>query len=167
MGGVARDVRCPAGTVWAVTPTCVVNALVPFRTRLADDGLVHVRAWKTPAGPVAVVAELDWALLTASPQDAYYGPGVFTYPHYALPAAVGVCRNAGLDGPDLIVRLPSPPDERFARVTDPEDPQAWQPLEAEEVGALVGTDQWPGPPPGAYVRRIVEQWVAEGAIPPL
>ena len=70
-----------------VRPICLVNALAPFRTRLADDGLVHVRAWRTDDGPVAVVAELDWALLTAKRDDAYYGPGIFTYPHYALPAA--------------------------------------------------------------------------------
>ena len=153
--------------MWAVNPICVVNALVPFSTRLADDGLVHVRAWDTPTGPVAVVAEMDWALLTASPDDAYYGPGVFTYPHYALPAAVAACRDAGLDEPEMIVRLPAPPDERFARVTDLEDPQGWQPLDTAEVGARVGNDQWPGPPPGAYVRRVVEQWVADDVLPEL
>lgn len=147
-----------------MSPTCVVNALVPFRTRLADDGVVHVRAWNTPAGPVVVVAEMDWAILTADAADAYFGPGVFTYPHYALPAALSACRDAGLDEPRIIVRMPDPPGERFAEVTDPEDPQGWRPLEPHDIAQIVGKDQWPGPPVGAYTRGVVERWIADGAL---
>ena len=149
-----------------VRPICLVNALAPFRTRLADDGLVHVRAWRTDDGPVAVVAELDWALLTAERDDAYYGPGIFTYPHYALPAASAVCAAAGLADCATYVRLPDPPGERFARVTDPEDPQGWERVDAHHITSLVGDDQWPGPPPGRYTRRTVDRWIADGALPP-
>ena len=148
-----------------VNAPCIVNALVPFSTRLADDGLVHVRAWRTLAGPVVIVAELDWAILTTNPADAYYGPGIFTYPQYALPSALAVCANAGVTGGQVIVRLPDPPGERFARVTDPDDPQGWEPVQPGEIAALVGSEQWPGPPPGAYVRPAVEAWVASG-VPP-
>ena len=126
---------------------------------------MHVRAWDTATGLVVVVAELDWAILTPDPDDAYYGPGIFTYPQYALPAALGACADAHVDDPQVIVRLPAPPGERFARVTDPDDPQGWEPVESHEVAALVGTDQWPGPPPGAYVPRVVEAWIANG-VPP-
>jgi len=151
--------------VWHVSATCIVNALVPFSTRLADDGLVHVRAWHTADGPVVVVAELDWAILTADPADAYYGPGIFTYPQYALPAALAVCAHAGITGGQVIVRLPAPPGERFARVTDPDDPQGWEDVQPHQIADLVGTDQWPGPDPGTYGRRAVEAWVASG-VPP-
>jgi hypothetical protein len=154
-----------AGTVWQVNALCIVNALVPFSTRLADDGLVHVRAWRTSAGPVIVVAELDWAMLTHDPSDAYYGPGIFTYPQYALPAARTACDAAGISDGRMFVRLPAPPGERFARVVDPDDPQGWEPVEAHDIAALVGTDQWPGPPPGAYVQRHVAAWVATGVSP--
>ena len=124
--------------MYRVSSTCLVHALIPFSTRLADDGLVHVRAWRTPNGAVALVAELDWAMLTSDPADAYYGPSIFTYPHYALPAAIDACRNAGVIDPRIIVRLPDPPGERFAEVVDPEDPQGWSPLQAADVAALVG-----------------------------
>jgi hypothetical protein len=148
-----------------VSPACVVNALIPFRTRLADDGLVHLRAWTTAAGPIAVVAEMDWAILIDDPAEAYYGPGIFTYPHYAIPAALDACRAAGVDAPRLIVRLPAPPGERFAEVTDPEDPQGWRPIEPADIAALVGVDQWPGPAVGAYTRRVVQDWIANGTLP--
>lgn len=151
--------------MWQVDAHCIVNALVPFSTRLADDGLVHVRAWRTSGRPVIVVAELDWAILTGRTEDAYYGPGIFTYPQYALPAALGVCERAGVGDGEVIVRLPAPPGERFARVTDPDDPQGWEPVEAREIGAVVGSHHWPGPPPGQYVRRSVEMWIASG-VPP-
>jgi len=137
----------------------ILNALVGFRTRLADDGLVHVRGWTTPEGPVVLVAELDWAILVADPADAYDGPGVFTYPGYALGAALDAAAGAGLANPRVVVRMPDPPGERFALVTDVEDPVAWAELDAPGLlRAMAGADPT-GPPPGAYVRRVVEEWI--------
>jgi len=137
----------------------ILNALVGFRTRLADDGLVHVRGWTTPEGPVVLVAELDWAILVADPADAYDGPGVFTYPGYALGAALDAAAGAGLANPRVVVRMPDPPGERFALVTDVEDPGAWAELDAPGLlRAMAGADPT-GPPPGAYVRREVEEWI--------
>ena len=139
----------------------ILNALVGFRTRLADDGLVHVRGWSTVEGPVVLVAELDWAILVADPADAYDGPGVFTYPGYAIGAALDAASDAGLANPRVVVRMPDPPGERFALVTDVEDPGAWTELDAPGlVQAMAGADPT-GPPPGAYVRRVVEQWVRD------
>ena len=143
---------------------CLVNALVPFRTRLADDGLVHVRAWNTKTGPLLVVAELDWPMLLPHGAEGYSGPGIFNYPHYALPAAIDACEGRVGPDPQIIVRLPAPPSERFLRVVDPDDPQGWAPVDAADIGARVGTDQWPGPPPGQYARRVVEAWIRDGAL---
>lgn len=145
---------------------CVVNALVPFRTRLADDGLVHVRAWTSPAGSIIVVAELDWPMLLPHGTEGYSGPGIFNYPHYALPAAEAACAGHLAGRPDVIVRLPAPPSERFLRVTDPDDPQAWPEIDPAAIGARVAGDHWPGPPPGRYVRPVVEAWIRDGVLPP-
>jgi len=142
-----------------------VNALVPFATRLADDGLVHVRAWDVPDGPVALVAELDWAVLVHDRSDAYFGPGIFTYPGYALEAAREACGAAGLRSPRIVVRLPDPPGERFALVDDPDDPDGWPEVPAGDVGTVLGGVDAAGPPPGAYIRRVVEHWVATGRLP--
>lgn len=149
-----------------VRPVCIVNTLVPFSTRLADDGLVHLRVWRAPDGPLAVVAELDWALMTGDREDAYFGPGIFTYPHYALPAAAAAWEAAGVPECRVYVRLPDPPGERFARVTDPEDPQGWEPVDADHIGRMVGDDQWPGPPVGRYTRRVVHAWITDGRLSP-
>ncbi len=139
----------------------ILNALVGFRTRLSDDGLVHVRGWSTADGPVLLVAELDWAILVADPADAYDGPGVFTYPGYAIGAALDAAGGAGVTNPRVVVRMPDPPGERFALVTDIDDPGAWAELDAPALNrAMAGADPT-GPPPGAYVRRVVEQWVRD------
>lgn len=143
----------------------VVNALVPFSTRLSDDGLVHVRAWRTPSGPVALVAEMDWALLVHERDDAYYGPGIFTYPSYALDAAHGACAAAGITPHVVVVRIPDPPGERFAQVDDPDDPQGWPDVPVTELGMVLGGADPSGPPPGAYIRRVVEHWVRTGVLP--
>ena len=148
-----------------MTAAPVVNALVPFSTRLGDDGLVHVRAWRTAAGPVALLAELDWALLVEDPGDAYYGPGLLTYPGYALPAAAAVMAAAGISEPRIVVRLPDPPGERLVLVTDPDDPFGWPDITPDEVARLMPGADLTGPPPGAYIRRVVEAWVATGALP--
>lgn len=145
-------------------PVCRVNALVPFRTRLADDGLVHVRAWDTESGPLVLVAELDWPMLLPHGAAGYSGPGIFNYPHYALPAALEACGGKIGPDPDTVVRLPAPPSERFLRVVDPDDPQGWTPLDPGTIAARVGADQWPGPPPGQYVRTVVEAWIRDGAL---
>ncbi len=143
----------------------VLNALVPFSTRLADDGLVHVRAWDGPHGPVAIVAELDWALLVDDPSDAYYGPGIVTYPAYALGAAAAALRSAGMQDARIMVRLPDPPGERILEVTDPDDPLGWPQMGPDALAeALRGCDAT-GPPPGAYIRRVVEAWVAADGSP--
>jgi hypothetical protein len=143
-----------------------MNQLVPFSTRLADDGLVHVRAWTTPAGAVLLVAELDWALLVADRSDAYFGPGIFTYPEYALGAARAACTAAGLGEPStIVVRMPDPPGERFAVVDDPDDPQAWPDVPPTGLSAVLGGADPSGPPPGAYVRRVVEAWCRSGVLP--
>jgi len=136
----------------------VLNALVGFRTRLADDGLVHVRGWMTDDGPVIVVAELDWAILVSDPGDAYDGPGVYTYPGYAIGMAVEAAAAVGLDEPRIVVRMPDPPGERFALVTDVEDPGAWVDLDAPGLAAAMAGADPTGPPPGAYVRRVVDAW---------
>lgn len=143
----------------------MVNALVPFSTRLSDDGLVHVRAWSTPSGPSALVAELDWAVLVHDRDDAYFGPGIFTYPGYALDAAAQACRHGGIVAPRLVVRIPDPPGERFARVDDPDDPQGWADVAPAELAAELGGVDATGPPPGAYIPRVVEHWVRTGALP--
>ncbi len=146
-------------------PTCVLNTLVPFATRLADDGLVHVRAWRAAKGYIAVIAEMDWAMMVSDRALAYDGPGVFTYPGYALPAALVACHAAGAYDPEMIVRMPAPPGERFDRVNDPDDPQGWEPVRPEALAARLGTDQWPGPTPGLYVRPTVEEWIRTGVLP--
>lgn len=151
--------------VASVPAPCLVNALVPFATRLADDGLVHVRAWQTATGPLVLVAELDWPIQVADRSQGYSGPGIFTYPHYALPAALAACGEAGAREPELLVRLPAPPGERFARVTDPDDPQGWEPVDVEGVALRVAGSAWPGPPTGAYVEPVVREWIAAGAPP--
>lgn len=143
----------------------VVNALVPFSTRLSDDGLVHVRAWRTPSGPAALVAELDWALLVGDRDDAYFGPGIFTYPSYALGAARDACDAVGVAPRVVVVRIPDPPSERFARVNDPDDPEGWTDVPADDLHAVLGGADASGPPPGAYVARVVEHWVRTGALP--
>lgn len=149
-----------------MTAPIALNQLVPFATRLADDGLVHVRAWDTPAGLAMLVAELDWALLVAARSDAYFGPGIFTYPDYALGAATAAVTAAGLPAPVItVVRLPDPPGERFALVDDPDDPGAWPDLPRAEVSAVLGGVDAAGPPPGAYVRRVVEAWCRDGVLP--
>lgn len=144
----------------------VLNALVPFSTLLADDGLVHVRAWDTGTEVTALVAELDWALLVADRADAYFGPGIFTYPGYALDAAAAACVAAGLAEPrTMVVRMPDPPGERFALVTDPDDPQAWPDVAPADVAGTLGADDASGPPPGAYIPRVVEAWCRSGSLP--
>ena len=148
-----------------MTAPPLVNVLVPFSTRLADDGLVHVRAWNTDAGVVAILAELDWALLVEDPADAYYGPGILTYPGYALPAAHDAMRREGIDAARLVVRMPDPPGERHLRVTDPDDPFSWPDIGPDELSALIPGADLTAPPPGAYIRRVVEAWVAVGALP--
>ena len=142
-----------------------INVLVPFSTRLADDGLVHVRAWRTGAGAVAIVAELDWALLVEDPSDAYYGPGILTYPGYALPAAEGALLRGGISEAHLVVRMPDPPGERHLRVTDADDPFSWPDISFDEVRELIPGADLSAPPPGAYIRRVVEAWAARGALP--
>lgn len=142
-----------------------INVLVPFSTRLADDGLVHVRAWRAGAGAVAIVAELDWALLVEDPSDAYYGPGILTYPGYALPAAEGALRRGGITGAAFVVRMPDPPGERHLRVTDPDDPFSWPEIGLDELRVLIPGADLTAPPPGAYIRRVVEAWAATGAMP--
>lgn len=157
---------CEAGYVSVMDARPVVNRLVPFSTLLADDGLVHVRAWQRPDGLVALVAELDWAVLVADRADAYFGPGIFTYPGYALDAAREALADAGLDAPRLvIVRMPDPPGERFCVVTDEDDPQAWPDVRPDDVGDLLGGADATGPPPGAYIARVVEAWCRDGALP--
>ena len=141
-----------------------VNALVPFATRLADDGLVHVRAWRAAPRPVVMVAELDWAVLVADRAEAYFGPGVYTYPHYAITAALAVCDGIGAD-PIVVVRLPDPPGERLLRVVDIDDPEGWTPVTIDDLRSLLGGGDPTGPPPGAYVPRVVEAWVRDGALP--
>jgi hypothetical protein len=147
-------------------PELIVNAIVPFSTRLADDGLVHVRAWRGADAVALLVAELDWAVLVADRADAYFGPGIFTYPDYALGAARTACSAAGLEDPDVtVVRMPDPPGERFALVTDPDDPDAWPEVDVVEAGRLLGGADAGGPPPGAYIPRVVQAWVRDGALP--
>ena len=142
-----------------------VNALVPFATRLGDDGLVHVRAWQVDGRAVALVAELDWALLVEDPADAYYGPGILTYPGYALGAATTALADVGITDPQFVVRMPDPPGERLLLVTDLEDPFSWPDMTADELARLLPGCDVEGPPPGAYIRRVVEAWVAAGALP--
>lgn len=143
----------------------MINALVPFSTRLGDDGLVHVRAWTTPEGPVAIIAELDWALLVEDPADAYYGPGILTYPGYALPAAHACLHSGGIEGARLVVRLPDPPGERHVLVTEPDDPFGWPDIDEATIARLVPGADLTAPPPGAYIRRVVEAWVVAGVLP--
>lgn len=113
-----------------------------------------------------LVAELDWALLVAERSDAYFGPGIFTYPEYALAAAGSACDAAGLPAPGtVVVRMPDPPGERFALVDDPGDPGGWPDLDAAGVRAALGGADPTGPPPGAYVRRVVEAWCRDGVLP--
>ncbi len=149
----------------AVQTRCLVNTLVPFSTRLADDGLVHVRAWTTDQGPLVLIAEMDWAMAVADRSDAYSGPGIFTYPGYAIPAGLAVCHEPALANPEVIVRMPAPPGERFDRVVDLEDPQGWERIPADALLARLGADHWPGPPTGTYVPRVVREWIRSGALP--
>jgi len=143
----------------------VINALVPFSTRLGDDGLVHVRAWNTPHGPVAILAELDWALLVEDPADAYYGPGILTYPGYALAAVEERLGEAGIQGARFVVRLPDPPGERHLLVTEPDDPFGWPDVDATAIARMLPGADLNAPPPGAYIRRVVEAWAAAGVLP--
>jgi len=152
--------------VIAVQSRCVVNTLVPFSTRLADDGLVHVRAWTTDQGPLVVIAEMDWAMAVAERSDAYSGPGIFTYPGYAIPAGLAACRAPALTDPEVIVRMPAPPGERFDRIVDLEDPQGWERVPPGELEARLGDDHWPGPATGTYVPRVVREWIRSGVLPP-
>ncbi len=142
----------------------VTNIVVPFATRLADDGLVHVRVWNTEPRLVVMVAEMDWAVMVADRSDAYFGPGIYTYPGYALDAALAAC-TVPLADPIVIVRLPDPPGERHLRVIDPDDPEGWEPISRDAISALLGGGDPGGPPPGAYVRRVVDAWVRDGALP--
>ena len=142
----------------------VVNALVPFSTRLADDGLVHVRAWSVSPRPVVIVAELDWAVLVADRRDAYFGPGIYTYPEYAIGAALAACSGLAPD-PVIVVRLPDPPGERLLQVVDVDDPEGWEPTTYDAVASILGGADPTAPPPGAYVPRVVEAWVRDGALP--
>lgn len=142
----------------------VANALVPFTTRLADDGLVHVRAWAARPHPVVLIAEPDWAVLVADPSDAYFGPGIYTYPEYAFTAALAACGDIGPD-PVIVVRLPDPPGERLLRVIDPEDPEGWAPIDIGAVRDLLSGADPTGPPPGAYVPRVIRRWVRDGVLP--
>jgi hypothetical protein len=146
-------------------PDMVLNTIVPFATRLADDGAVHVRAWEGPNGPVVLVAEMDWAVMVVDRADAYFGPGVFTYPDYALGAALATCSAHGLTDPTIVVRLPDPPGERLLLVADPDDPDGWSPIGAAAMADLTGGADVTGPPPGAYIRRVVEAWVRDGSLP--
>jgi len=157
--------RRVTATVTAVQTRCLVNTLVPFSTRLADDGLVHVRAWTTDQGPLVLIAEMDWAMAVADRSDAYSGPGIFTYPGYAIPAGLSVCHAPALADPEVIVRMPAPPGERFDRVVDLEDPQGWERIPADALLARLGADHWPGPPTGTYVPRVVREWIRSGALP--
>ncbi len=159
-----RPGECDARYVSRVPSAPLVNALVPFSTRLADDGLVHVRAWAASPRPVLIVAELDWAVLVADRQDAYFGPGIYTYPGYAIGAALAACSGMDPD-PVIIARLPDPPGERLLRVVDVEDPEGWEPVTYGDVASMLGGAVPPAPPPGAYVPRVVEAWVRDGALP--
>ena len=144
----------------------MINALVPFATRLGSDGLVHVRAWQVNGRVVALVAELDWALMVEDPEDAYYGPGILTYPGYALGAAGMALADAGVaDTSVVVVRMPDPPGERLLLVTDVDDPFSWPDITAGDLADLLPGCDVEGPPPGAYIRRVVEAWVAAGALP--
>lgn len=143
-----------------------LNALVPFRTRTCDDGLVHVRAWTGPGRPHILVAEMDWAVLVADRRDAYFGPGVFTYPEHAMAAVHDRARSVGLHDPQVIVRMPAPPGERYDVVVDVDDPQGWRPTSLQEIrDAMPGADV-AAPGPGRYTRRTVDEWVRLGVIPP-
>ena len=166
MVGSTWSANVRRATFHDVPPELIVNALVPFSTRLADDGLVHVRAWRGDDGVALLVAELDWALLVADRSDAYFGPGIFTYPGYALGAALSACSAAGAGEPGVtVVRMPDPPGERFALVTDPDDPDAWTEVDVVGASRLLGGVDAGGPPPGAYIPRVVEAWVRDGAMP--
>ncbi|MSO44845.1 MAG: hypothetical protein EXQ74_06040 [Thermoleophilia bacterium] len=142
----------------------VLNALVPFSTRYADDGLLHVRGWQGSAGAVILVAEMDWALLVGDRTDAYFGPGLFQYPEYAFAAARSAAHRVGLYEPGILTRMPDPPGERYDRVVDPDDPQGWQLLTIEQVTQLVGAPVHQ-PPPGSYVPRVVAEWIRTGSAP--
>jgi hypothetical protein len=159
-----RREQCDARYVSAVPSALVVNALVPFATRLADDGLVHVRAWTASPRHVVMIAEPDWAVLVADRRDAYFGPGIYTYPDYAIGAALAACHGIGPD-PVVVVRLPDPPGERLLRVLDVDDPQGWAPITYEDVRSLLDGADPSAPPPGAYVPRVVEAWIRDGALP--
>ena len=63
------------------------------------------------------------------------------------------------------MRIPDPPGERFARVDDPDDPQGWPDVPVTELGMVLGGADPSGPPPGAYIRRVVEHWVRTGVLP--
>ncbi len=146
--------------------TLSLNALVPFRTRIADDGLVHARAWTGSRRPLLLVAEMDWALLVANPADAYFGPGVFTYPEHAIGAAVEMARSAGVHDPQVIVRMPAPPGERYDAVVDLDDPQGWRPTSLAALAEAIPGADLASPGPGRYTLRTVEEWVRTGAVPP-
>lgn len=156
--------ECEARYVSGVPAPLVTNALVPFATRLADDGMVHVRAWDAQPRPVVLVAELDWAVLVADRRDAYFGPGIYTYPGYALATALEACGEIG-PNPVVVVRLPDPPGERLLQVVDPDDPQGWEPITLAAVREMLDGSDPAGPPPGAYVPRVVEAWVRSGELP--
>lgn len=167
VGGVrGRWLVRGTGTVAHVAVSCVVNSIVPFSTRLADDGLMHVRAWHTGDGPLLLVGEFDWPVQVADPADGYSGPGIFTYPHHALPAALAACVAMGPDEPEIIVRLPAPPGQRYLRVIDADDPQGWVPLDEAVIHSRVGSCAWPGPGVGHYLPAIVQRWIDAGAPPP-
>ncbi|MCU0307598.1 MAG: hypothetical protein MUE51_07485 [Thermoleophilia bacterium] len=132
-----------------------LDEIVPFRTRLAD-GEVHVRGFAGPgSAALGLVAEFDWALQVADPADAYTGPGIWTYPGHALPAARAALAAAGLTRPEIVVRMPAPAGERYERVVEDEDPQGWEPVSLEWLRARVPGAPVAAFPRGGYIRRAI------------
>ena len=60
---------------------------------------------------------------------------------------------------------PVPPGERLVRVTDPDDPFGWPDISLDEASRLMPGADISAPPPGAYIRRVVEAWAATGSLP--